>query len=287
MNNYEIEEKDEEEAELPEEESAEESESDDGELTYDDDGNVIIPEDEEPEDGEEPQEGDEEAEEEPDTEDGDEEEAAEEESKGEDAPDTESEKDAKIAELEAKLARITKNGKEALRKLGFEGDSENLIDGLETLAAETEGKTLEEYRRERKEAQETEEAKAFVRRQAYENMKKADLSELHAAYPETAELDDVEKMENFRRFAELRDAGLSVKEAYAAANPEAMRKSAADAGKKKSLAGTKAHMGSVVPRAAKGESTNMPPSEMKRWREELFPGKSKKEIIDLWKRANS
>ena len=126
-----------------------------------------------------------------------------------------------------------------------------------------------------------------MRRQAYENMKKADLSELHAAYPETAELDDVEKMENFRRFAELRDAGLSVKEAYAAANPEAMRRSAAEAGKKKSLAGTKAHMGSVVPRAAKGESTNMPPSEMKRWREELFPGKSKKEIIDLWKRANS
>lgn len=286
MNNYEIEEKDEEEAELPEEESAEESESDDGELTYDDDGNVIIPEDEEHEEGEEPQEGDEEAEEEPDTEDGDEEEA-EEEGEGEDAPDAESEKDAKIAELEAKLARITKNGKEALRKLGFEGDSENLIDGLETLAAETEGKTLEEYRRERKEAQETEEAKAFVRRQAYENMKKADLSELHAAYPETAELDDVEKMENFRRFAELRDKGLSAKEAYAAANPEAVRKSATEAGKKNSLKGTKAHIGSVVPKGATGESTTMPPSEMKRWREELFPGKSKKEIIDLWKRANS
>lgn len=287
MNEYEIEEKDEEEAELPEEESTEESESDDGELAYDDDGNVIIPEDEEHE--AETEEGTEEPEEE--TEDEEEPEAdAEEGAEGAedtDTPDAESEKDAKIAELEAKLARLTKNGKDALRKLGFEGDSENLIDGLETLAAETEGKTLEEYRRERKEAQETEEAKAFVRRQAYENMKKADLSELHAAYPETAELDDVEKMENFRRFAELRDKGLSAKEAYAAANPEAMRKSAADAGKKKSLAGTKAHMGSVVPKAAKGESTNMPPSEMKRWREEYFPGRSKKEIIDLWKRANN
>ena len=279
----ELEEELEETEETEETEEAEEAEEadegeDESEFELDEDGNIIIPEEAE----EEPEDGDEEAEEDPD------EEAEEEPEKKDDAPDAPpepDEKDRRIAELEAKLEKISKNGKAALRKLGIDGDEE-ILDGIERLAAESEGKNLEDYRKEAKEREENEQAKAFVRKQAYENLKKADLAALHAAYPDTADLDDIEKMENFRRFGELRDKGLSVKEAYAAANPEAVRKSAAEAAKKNSLKGTKAHIGSVVPKGANGDSADMSPKQMKEWRE-MFPGKTKKEIISLFKRANS
>lgn len=264
----------EEETELTETEPT--GESEEYELTYDEEGNIVIAEEAEEADGEEAEGTDAEGDEEP--------EASEEpEETEEPEEDTESEKDARIAELEAKLARITKSGKAALAKLGVK-DTEDFIDGLETLAAETDGKTLDQYRKERRDTEEAEEAKAFLKKQAFENLKKADLAALHAAYPETAGLDDVEKMENFRRFAELRDKGLSVKEAYAAANPEAMRKSAAERGKR--LAGTKAHIKSAAPKGAAGESTDMPPREMARWRE-MFPGYTDKQIKELFKRANS
>lgn len=264
----------EEETELTETEPT--GESEEYELTYDEKGNIVIAEEAEEADGEEAEGTDAEGDEEP--------EAPEEpEETEEPEEDTESEKDARIAELEAKLARITKSGKTALAKLGVK-DTEDFIDGLETLAAETDGKTLDQYRKERRDTEEAEEAKAFLKKQAFENLKKADLAALHAAYPETAALDDVEKMDNFRRFAELRDAGLSVKEAYAAANPEAMRKSAAERGKR--LAGTKAHIKSAAPKGAAGESTDMPPREMARWRE-MFPGYTDKQIKELFKRANS
>lgn len=277
------------EEELEETEETEETEEagegeDESEFELDEDGNIIIPEEAE----EEPEDGDEEAEEDPDEEAEEAEEAEEEPEKKDDAPDAPpepDEKDRRIAELEAKLEKISKNGKAALRKLGIDGDEE-ILDGIERLAAESEGKNLEDYRKERKEAEENEQAKAFVRKQAYENLKKADLAALHAAYPDTADLDDIEKMENFRRFGELRDKGLSVKEAYAAANPEAVRQSAAEAAKKNSLKGTKAHIGSVVPKGANGDSADMSPKQMKEWRE-MFPDKTKKEIISLFKRANS
>ena len=266
-------EKETEEIELPEEDDGNED-ADDFELTYDEDGNIIIPEDEE----EEPEEDeDAEGEEKPEDDVPEEDVHAEDEEK----PEQDEQEEAKKAEDLRRENRM----KAALKKLGLKGDFADAVDGLETLAAEAEGKTLEDYRKEMREHEEAEQAKAYVRRQAYENMKKADLAALHAAYPDTAELDDIEKMENFKRFGELRDAGLSVKEAYAAANPEAIRKSAAEAEKKNSLKGTKAHMGSVVPKGAKGESTSMSPKEMKEWRE-MFPGKTKKEIMSLYKRAN-
>lgn len=192
---------------------------------------------------------------------------------------------AENEQLKKKLERIERNGLAALKKLGVK-NAEDLIDGIETLAAEAEGKTLDEYRKDLKEIQEGEDAKAYMRRAAYENMKKADLSELHRIYPETSVIDDIEKIDNFKKFGEFRDKGLTVEEAYAAANPSAMRKKAAEAGRKSALAGTKSHMNSVVPKGVKGDSVSISPSEMSRW-QEMFPGKTKKEILDLYKRANA
>lgn len=259
------------------EENGENDENDEGDAEFelDEDGNIIIPDDEEAKETDDSDDDD-------DSDDSDKEEDEEKqpEEKGKEEPDLAGEN----AELKSRLENNAKRIKAALKKLGIDTEADDVIDGIETLAAEADGKTLEEYRKERRDTEEAEEAKAFLKKQAFENLKKADLAELHATYPETAELDDVEKMENFRRFAELRDKGLSAKEAYAAANPEAMRKSAAERGKR--LAGTKAHIKSAAPKGVAGESTDMPPREIARWRE-MFPGYTDKQIKELFKRANS
>lgn len=275
-----IEEKDTDTEEIPEDTEIDTDDGADDELELDENGDIVIPDDGEEEEGEEPEEEEEDTEDGEDEGEGDDEEP--EDGDEEEKPDTA----AELEELKARLAKYEKHGRAALRKLGVKDEKADLIDALDTLAAESEGKTLDEYRKEQKDAEETEEAKALIKRTAFENLKKADLAALHAAYPETAEIDDVEKMENFKRFAELRDAGLSVKEAYAAANPDGIRKSASDAGKKSAFAGTKSHLKSNVPKGAKGEGVTMSPAEMNRWRE-MFPDKSKKEIMSLYKRANS
>jgi hypothetical protein len=265
------------------------------EFEFDENGDIIIPEDTPDEEGEENAEDREENtdEAEEDGEEGEEnaeegEENAEEGEEAEDtAPDTEkAELAAKLAEAEKLISSMKKNGKAALAKLGVK-DAEDFMTALETLAAEAEGKSLDDYRRERREAEDTENARELARKSAYEEMKKADLAALHAAYPETAELTDVENMPNFKRFGELRDAGLSPTEAYAAANPDAIRRSGAEAGKKTKLAGTKTHLKSNVPKGAKGTSgPEMTPADLDYWRD-MFPDKTDKEIKSLFKRANS
>lgn len=262
------------------------------ELEFDENGDVIIPDDEEGgedaaeesedteegEDGEEPENEEEDEETEEETEEGEDEEPP--------APDAEKEElRGKVADLEKTLAALTKGGRAALAKLGVK-DAENLLDALETLAAEAEGKSLDDYRKERRDAEEVENARSLARRSAYEAMKKADLDALHAAYPETADLTDVENMPNFKRFGELRDKGLSPAEAYAAANPDAIRRSGAEAGKKSTLKGTKTHLKSNVPKGASTGSISMTPDEKAYWRD-MFPDKTDKEILALYKRANS
>ena len=214
-----FEKQDEELLELPEEEETSEDNGD-TDFELDDDGNIIIPDDEEgdeddadgaedtSDDADEDEGEDEDADEGTDDKDGDDgaEDAHEDKH---DEPDTAAEN----AELRRRLESNEKRIKAALKKLGVKADGDDVIDGIETLAAESEGKTLDEYRKDMREKEENEQARAFLRKTAFENLKKADLAALHAAYPETAELDDVEKMPNFKRFAELRDLGISVKEA--------------------------------------------------------------------------
>lgn len=275
-----------------------EGEDDALDFEFDENGDIVIPDETPDEDGEEAEDPDENAEDGGEAEDNDDdadddgeeaEDPDEDTDDGEEAEDPDEEKAelaAKLAEAEKLIASIKKNGKAALEKLGIK-DAEDILDGLETLAAEAEGKSLEDYRRERKENEDTENAKALARKTAYEAMKKADLDALHAAYPETKDLDDVEKMPNFKRFGELRDKGLSPAEAYAAANPDAIRRSGAEAGKKTKLAGTKSHLKSNVPKGAKGASgPEMSPSDLAYWRD-MFPGYTDKQIKSLFKRVNS
>lgn len=253
----------------------------DDEFEYDEEGNIIIPdvidEDvEEENDDVDPDTQDEKS-------DSEENEGSDESDEVVEPEDTKSdEKDKRIAELEKELGLYKSQGKDTLSKLGVETD--NVLEGLEKLAAEADDIPLEEYKKKKAETQANEEAKKLVQKIAFEEKMKADFAEVQAFYPETKGLKSITEIDNFVEFGRLRDLGLSPKQAYAAANADNVKKSVANAVKQKSLNDTKQHLQSAVPKGSKDNSLVMPKSTLAEWRD-LFPNKSDKEIIALYKQT--
>lgn len=255
----------------------------DDEFEYDEEGNIIIPdvvEDsdddsvvEENEDGSETEQ-DESTEQQTDN--------ADEGEKSDPEQPVEDERDKRIAELERKNKALESQGKETLKKLGVETD--NVLEGLEKLAAEADDIPIEEYRKKRAESARDEEARLLLQRTEFEKKMKADLAELQSAYPETKKLTSITQVQNFAEFGRLRDMGLTPKQAYAAANPDGVRENVAAAVKQQSLNETKQHLQSAVPKKAKGDTITMTRKELLEWRD-LFPDKSDKEIIALYKNS--
>ena len=118
----------------------------------------------------------------------------------------------------------------------------------------------------------------------FEKKMKADLAEVHAAFPETKAYDSVTKFPNFAKFGQFRDKGLSPKEAYIAANPDTVRASVATATKRQSLNETKSHLKPVVSKQSKDNSVTITKKEMAEYRE-LFPNMSDKEIMSLYRQT--
>ena len=264
-----------------EEDAAEDVEVTDDEFEYDEDGNIIIPEVVFDED--ETLEDDEESVEEGETEEESEEEKSEETEEVTEPTNTKADdKDAKIAELEAKYAKLEAQSKDTLSKLGV--NEEDVMKGLVSLAAEVDGDSPEEYLKKKAEKDRTLRAEALLRQQEFEKIATADIAELHATYPETKQYKHVLDLPNDikMKFGRFRDAGLSAKEAYAAANPDGIRSNVATAVKKQSLHESKSHLRTSVPKGSKDDGITMSRSELSRWRD-LFPNKSDKEIISLYK----
>ena len=250
---------------------------DEDEFEYDEDGNIIIPEiaeDEEEEDEKAGQDSDKQ---------GDEETSESEEAPVESQPEeTHNEKDDRIAKLEKELSLLRTQGKETLSKLGV--DTDDVLSGLERLAAEADDIPVEEYRKKKADSERDDEARKLLQKVEFEKKMKADLLEVQAAYPETKNLTSIEQIENFVKFGMLRDKGLSPKEAYAAANADSIRKNVANAVKQQSLNETKNHLKSAVPKGSKDNSITMPKKEFESWKD-LFPHLSNKEIVALYKKT--
>lgn len=242
------------------------------EFEYDEDGNIIIPD--MGEDGEE-----DEAVEEDKSDVSDEPPA---DAKAAGSRDALSDKDARIAELESELNKFRTQGRETLSKLGV--NSDDVMDGLISLAAEADGITPQEYVEKKAADDRDAQARALLQQQEFEKLARADLAQLHASYPETKQYTDIRMLPKdiLTKFGRFRDAGLSPKEAYAAADPDGIRNQVATAVKKRSLHESKSHLQTAVPKGSKDNSVFMAKSELVRWRE-LFPDKSDKEIISLYK----
>lgn len=262
-----------------EDDATDDGDSDD-EFEYDEDGNIIIPDVVFDEEGEEDGEGA--AEEKGETDDPEESEDSEGEEEVAEPDNAQDEKDARIAQLEAELSRFKAQGKETLSKLGVKND--DVMEGLVSLAAEADGVTPQEYIQKKTAEERDAQARALLQQQEFEKLATADLAELHAAYPETKQYKHIKELPDDikKKFGRFRDAGLSAKEAYAAANPDGIRNTVATAVKKQSLHNSKSHLHTTVPKGSKDTSIVMPKSELARWRD-LFPDKSDKEIISLYK----
>lgn len=261
------------------------------EFDYDEDGNIIVPDVSDEDDGGdelvEIEEDEEEQDETGKTEAADKEEKADEEKTADVEPvneskndDKEDEKDKIIAQLKKENASLTAQGKETLKKLGVTTD--NVIEGLEKLAAEAEDIPLEEYQKRKAETARNDEAKQTLAKIEFEKKAKSDLEELKKYYPETQKLTSIFQIENMVEFGRLRDLGLSPKQAYAAANADAVKANAANAAKQAALNETKSHLKSAVPKGSKDESISMTKRELAEWRD-IFPDKSDKEIIKLYR----
>jgi hypothetical protein len=130
-----------------------------------------------------------------------------------------------------------------------------------------------------------EKLKAESRERQAKAIREADLAQIKAAYP-TVDIEDITKIDNYKRFGELRMAGLTAAEAYAATNPTAIKLTGVESGKRQASAtkGTKDHLRSKATRRS-GTATSLSDGEMREWRD-LFPGKSDEELNKLAKRAS-
>mgnify|MGYP005811514813 CR=1 FL=1 len=267
------------------EETDDDTEKDD-EFEYDDDGNIIIPDVIEDEDQEE--DGDDDAADtDDDTDDEDEGEGGsddedKEPKEPEAKPEGKDEKDAQIESLKKELDALKAQSADTLAKLGVKSD--NVLEGLEKVAAESDDMSLDDYRKKKAESQREDAARKLYQQAEFEKKMQSDFAEIQREFPETRGLKSLREIENLAKFGRFRDLGLSPKEAYAAANPDSVRKSVAAATKQQSLNETKAHLKSAVPAGSKDDGIAISKKELKEWRD-LFPNLSDKEISRLYKES--
>lgn len=247
--------------------------------------------DEEPEDSEEAEDsedGGEGTDEDEEADDGGEEseDETEEEAEGVDEP-TQPEAGEDLAAENERLKREAQSTEDLVRAVltALGADTKDIKAGLAALAGEAKGKTAEQFIAEHNEAREIEKLKAESRERQAKAIREADLAQIKAAYP-TVDLDDITKIDNYKRFGELRMAGLTAAEAYAATNPTAIKLTGVESGKRQASAtkGTKDHLRSKATRRS-GTATSLSDGEMREWRD-LFPGKSDEELNKLARRAS-
>lgn len=230
-------------------------------------------------------------------EDGEESEESEENTDGKPESDTAAqpdERDSLIAELKAQLAAEKSNvanlknlSKETLEKMGIsvEGD---VTDTMEKTVAESEGVSVEEYRKRRQDSITLAQQKEAEKRQKFEELAANDLSELKKSFPDLLEKgkinDCFDSFEDFVEFGRLRDAGISTKKAYLAVNGDKVRNQQAIAAQRKAASDGKKHITSVAPKKASDDGVIMPKETLREWRD-LFPGKTDKEIRSLYKQS--
>lgn len=259
----------------------------DDEFEYDDEGNIIIPDVTDDEDVESDEDAADDNDENPDDEQGDDSDKDgkknTDESDAEPEKDTTDEKDRRIAELEQELKALKAQGKDTLTKLGAK-ETSDVLKGLEELSAEADDIPVEEYRKKKAASEQDEAARRLYQETEFKKKMAADLAEVQKFYPETQGMKMITEISNFASFGKFRDLGLTPKEAYAAANPDGVRASVAKSVKQQLLNGTKNHLQSAVPKGSKDNSITMSSKTLAEWRD-LFPDKSDKEIVALYKQS--
>jgi hypothetical protein len=124
----------------------------------------------------------------------------------------------------------------------------------------------------------TEEASKEGEAKDYAAMAASDVAELNRLFPSLG-ITDLRKIDNAGRYGALRDMGLSVEEAFRATNHARISAQSTPVVRK---ADGKAHIRGDMPAHQATDGFSMSAAEMRDARE-LFPGKSDKEIIALYR----
>lgn len=124
----------------------------------------------------------------------------------------------------------------------------------------------------------TEEASGGGEAKDYAAMAASDVAELNRLFPSLG-ITDLRKIDNAGRYGALRDMGLSVEEAFRATNHARISAQSTPVVRK---ADGKAHIRGDMPAHQATDGFSMSAAEMRDARE-LFPGKSDKEIIALYR----
>ena len=112
----------------------------------------------------------------------------------------------------------------------------------------------------------------------YSILEQEDLDALKAEFPSLREITSVIELDNPTRYAQLRDLGLSAREAYLA--------TAAQKKERTEAYDNRSHLHSSVPKSHGGRTDVMSIGELQSARE-LFMGLSDNEIVRLYKKVNS
>lgn len=113
-------------------------------------------------------------------------------------------------------------------------------------------------------------------------MAESDLSEITKAFPSLG-LKSLGDIQNIKRFAELRDKGVSAAEAFAATNAQMLMEGAERVGASKATG--KAHLQSVAKKAGARAASQMTSAEREAAREFFGDNVSDKELEQLFKKA--
>ena len=106
----------------------------------------------------------------------------------------------------------------------------------------------------------------------YEQLIENDIKELRSAFPELAEMTDINSLPNAMRYATLRDLGLTATEAYLATSVRERRRD------------NRSHLVTAVSRSAGAPRGSMSREELA-IAKDLLPGMSDTQIYDLYKRV--
>lgn len=205
-----------------------------------------------------------------------------------DAKDAEIEELRKqVAERDTALSNVRNLSKETLQKMGVQVDG-SVEEALEKANAESEGVSLEDYRKTRAATAEAQAAETQAKKQAFEQLAASDLSELKKSFPDLLNNKHIsecfDNMTDFVQFGKLRDNGVEPKTAYLAVNGDKVRTKQAAAAQQKAASGGKQHLNSAVSKKASGDTVFMSKETMREWKE-LFPHLSEKEIKELYKQS--
>lgn len=181
-------------------------------------------------------------------------------------------KASRDAEKKAADARVSA----LLKSMGYTDE--------DTYWAEKKGLTPEQYKKQKSDEAAVAQAHQIVAQQKYAKMAAEDLAALKDAGLIGSDVDHIGKIDNARRFAELREKGLSPVEAYRAVNGAKLDERAAQAAR--SHAGGKDHLTPHRSRPGANKGSVMSAAEREMFKS-LLHTDDDKAVEAAWKRAHS